>query len=77
MRLIADRHVLQHHSDDLQHFDLLTQRLDCLAEIWEAQDIVEAVEQCPLEDLSTDIVETLHEWDRLPGGAPTIARKVA
>ena len=73
MRLAVDRHMVVHHPADIQLFDLLTQRLRCLAAICEAPDMVQAVEDCPLGDLSRNITSTLTAWDSGAGDQPEIA----
>ena len=73
MRLAIDRHMAVHHTADIQLFDLLTQRLRCLAAICEAPDMARAVEDCPLGDLSRTMTSTLSAWDSLAGSPPDCA----
>ena len=65
IRITSDAYTIRKHAREIQKFEVLIQKLRYLAAICEADNMVEAVGQCPLEDLSNELVSTLRHWDEL------------
>jgi hypothetical protein len=65
LALCRDRAVLSHSGTIVQQFDILVQKLRCLAAINVAGDIAAAIDACTLQSLSRRMKDSMATWDAI------------